>query len=79
METFVATGDVAAANLAEATKNLNPLTHQATDANKKEINKAILTAQVADPLATYAITKNKNLMASVHHYLGTWKFEVKNA
>jgi len=62
METFIATGDAGAANMAKAVKTLNPL--GVADATQiKELNKGILAAQVADPLATYAVTKNKDLMA----------------
>jgi hypothetical protein len=63
METFVATGDAAAANLADAIQNLNPLTNIATAAEVEDINKGILAGQMGDPLATYALTKNKDLMA----------------
>merc|ERR1711953_140793 len=63
METFVATGDAAAANLAEAIKTVDPLTNVATATEVEAINKGILAAQFADPLATYALTKNKDLMA----------------
>lgn len=63
METFVATGDAAAANLANAIQNLNPLTNIATAAEVEDINKGILAGQMGDPLATYALTKNKDLMA----------------
>jgi len=63
METFVATGDATAANLADAAKSITPLTQTANDDAVKKITKGILAGQNGDPLATYAITKNKDLMA----------------
>ncbi|CBY39976.1 unnamed protein product [Oikopleura dioica] len=63
MQTFVATGDATAANLADATAAIDPLTNIASADQIKLINKGILAGQIGDPLATYALTKNKDLMA----------------
>jgi len=63
MQTFVATGDATAANLADATAAIDPLTNIANADQIKLINKGILAGQIGDPLATYALTKNKDLMA----------------